>query len=69
MKRHPPLHEQIREAREAQKLSQKNLGELARLGGQPNVARLERGAHPPSADTLQRIADVLRCEFRIGWHE
>ncbi len=43
---------------------------LARLLGmtQPQLARLEAGAHNPTIDTLARIAETLDIEFAIDIH-
>ena len=55
---------QVVSYRGAQGLSQKALGELLGMK-QPQVARLERGEHTPSIDTLIRLSSVMGIEFNI----
>ena len=50
--------------RGARGLSQRALGELLGMK-QPQVARLERGDHTPTIDTLIRLSAVLGIEFNL----
>lgn len=45
--------------------------ELAKVTGikQPQIARIERGGHMPSVETLWRLADALKAKVIIGPHQ
>lgn len=60
----PPIHEQIKAAREVAGLSQQALADRINTG-QPAVARAEAGNHWPHRDTLQAIADATGATFTI----
>lgn len=56
--------DQVRQLRTSLGISQE---ELARRAGttQPMIARLERGAQPPSPRTLERLAEALEADLTI----
>ncbi len=58
--------DRLRELRKAKGLSQSELGEKVDLH-YTHVGRYERGVSRPSADTLQRMADVLgvSCDYLL----
>ena len=53
------LGNRIRELRKARKLTQEQLAELVGIGT-PNISYIETGRFAPSADTLEKLADVLQ---------
>ena len=55
---------QVAERRRQLGLSQAKLAELCNTT-QSAIARLESGGRPPRIDTLQRIANALRCELAV----
>ncbi len=58
------LAERIAEQRVARNLSQAELAELCGMT-QSAVARIERGARPPTIDTLLRVSNALDCELVV----
>lgn len=58
------LHDQLRQARLAAGLTQRQLADRCGMG-QPYVSALERGEHKPDTTTLCRIADVLGVTIEL----
>lgn len=56
---------QVVKYRDEHELSQTKFGEMLGMS-QPQVARLERGDHTPTLDTLARLCVVLDAEFNIN---
>jgi len=62
------LGEQIRRLREAQGVSQAELGR--RIGStQPAIARLEAGRVSPTLETLDRVAAALELELVVAFED
>src|SRR6266508_960836 len=62
------LGERIRHLREAQGISQAELGR--RIGStQPAIARLEAGRVSPTLETLDRVAAALEVELVVGFED
>lgn len=62
------LGERIRGLREAQGISQAELGR--RIGStQPAIARLEAGRVSPTLETLDRVAAALEVELVVGFED
>jgi putative transcriptional regulator len=59
-----PLHDQLREARLAAGLTQRQLADRCGMG-QPYVSALERGEHRPTTAILCRIADALGATIEL----
>lgn len=54
--------------REARGWSQRQLAEKTGIK-QPQIARIEKGRHLPTIDTLWKLADALGAEVIIGPHQ
>ena len=52
----------VKELRQARGMSQEALAKLAKIN-RVTLARLERAMHPPTLDTLERIARALGVEL------
>lgn len=64
MKQTPPIHEQIRSARECAGLTQDALALLTGFK-QHSISRMESGKQDAKVSTLQRIADATGGRFII----
>lgn len=60
----PPIHEQIRAAREKRALSQMQVAAMSGLN-QSTYSRLESGVREPARVQLQALANALRVTFTI----
>lgn len=59
------IGDQIRDARKAKGLTQKELGEMLRIG-EPTVNKYESGKQNPTVETLFKIAEALNLKLKIS---
>lgn len=59
------IGDQIRDARKAKGLTQKELGEILGIG-EPTVNKYESGKQNPTVETLFKIAEALNLKLKIS---
>lgn len=58
----------VRQLREARGVSQKDLGELSRVG-QPQISKIENGERNPSVATLVHVVEALKASLQVVINE